>query len=128
MSVGDPDVDLFKWIGGVFLAGLGWLYRGHESRLHTLEATREVKADADAQRSALRSEVHDFRNETRVQFDTLRLATEVKREEIRTELLGYRDETQERLEVIRTETNHKLEKLSDQVATLAQNLRPRRSR
>lgn len=82
--------DIIKWVGGIGVTVLGWLYRGHENRLQSLEATREMKADADRQRRELREEVHDFRKD-----------------------IG------ERLETIRVETNHTLGKLSDQISELA---------
>lgn len=82
--------DIIKWIAGIGVTVLGWLYRGHENRLQSLESTREMKADADRQRRELREEVHEMGKD-----------------------IG------ERLETIRIETNHTLGKLSDQITSLA---------
>lgn len=88
------DADgLIKWGMGMGLAVFAWLYKGHENRLNSLEATRVLKADADEQRAALASDLKDFRIDTQRQLETLRV-----------------------------ETNTKLEKLSDQLRALANDM------
>ncbi len=106
---GSIDVsEIIRWAFAAVTALLAWLYKGHESRISSLEVTRVMKADADEQRQRLRDEVKEFRGETTVRLEFLRQ-----------EIANKRADGQQQWETLRVETNSRLEKLSDQIGEIS---------
>lgn len=105
-------------LGGLLAAGIGTLllviYKSMEGRVRAQEIRieqmeRAVNTGAERQREHIKTEVHDFRGETRETFAAIRLETAAKREEQRTEMFNFRTEISNRVETVRTETNKRLD-------------------
>jgi hypothetical protein len=63
---------ILGWAVGIGGGLFGWLWKGHENRLTSLETTRVLKADADHQRQELRDEIKEFRGDITGRFEALR--------------------------------------------------------
>jgi phosphoglycolate phosphatase-like HAD superfamily hydrolase len=61
--------DVLKWLGAAVVGLLTYIGKRHDDRLSKLESEAQSKETADVQRSEMRQELREHRQESNVKFD-----------------------------------------------------------